>query len=290
MTKVKNLKIELKILESWEKSFVFDLEPLFLSSSLLKVIQPMALTYSRPDFNVWLGSQGLEYKDAYCFWNVQSTFVTLLSSSAFDALDLDVQQKLNAYQVQAKRGLIFNLAVAKKFGISEKFLQRDSTKNKFLLRFDAWWSLTQTQRFAWLHFFVTKDLPDALEITHPLTGWCSSSGANCFATALAALETNLFKATNTAKLWLTETVFQRELEARKYKSVAFKAADLPENGVLTWHDSSGKMVHAATLLESGLCLNKDSQAWYSPVQILSLPVLLERWAEPDLTIRLWMKS
>ncbi len=277
-------------LEAWAKIFVFELEPLFLDQPMLLALEEIPLIYSRPDFNVWLGSQPLEYKDAYRFWNVKLDAVVLLTSQEFNLLPRVLQKKLNAVQIKAKRGLVFTIAEAEGFGVPAEFLKRDSYKDHFILRFDAWWSLTRAQRFFWLRAFVSEGLSMKSVYAHPLMRFFPSSGANCFATALAATEKISTRAVSIARLWVTETVFQAQLEARGYQPRAFHDSDYQRYTVLTWHDSSGKMVHAATCLGNDLWLNKDSQAWFSPVQVLSSAMLLERWNEPELEKKIWVKS
>ncbi len=275
-------------LEAWAKVFVFEIEPLFLDQLTLNLLEDVPLIYSRPDFAIWLGSQPLEYKDAYRFWDVKLDKVVLLTSQEFEVLPRALQKKLNIAQVKAKRGLVFARADAVRFGIGATFLERDSYKDRFLLRFDAWWSLTRAQRFVWLRAFVSDGLEMNRLYGHPLMRFFESSGANCFATALAALEKNQAQAVMIARLWLTETVFQTQLEMRGYCAKGFdKDGIFERHTVLTWHNSSGKMVHAATCLGNDLWLNKDSQAWYSPVQVISTRILLAHWSEPELEKRLW---
>jgi hypothetical protein len=290
MTELLGIPIVNATLEAWAKVFVFELEPLFLEHSTPDLFNDAPLIYSRPDFDFWLGSMPLEYKDAYRFWNVKLDAVLLLTSQEFEVLPRNVQKKLNAAQVNAKRGLVFPLADAKRFGVDATFLKRDGFKNDFILRFDAWWSLTRAQRFVWLKAFVSEGLEMNRIYDHPLMRFFPCSGANCFATALAALEIHQARAVNIARLWLSEAVFQSALEARGYRTKAFAVYDFQRHTVLTWHNSSGKTVHAATCLGNDLWLNKDSQAWYSPVQVLTTQVLLAHWSEPDLNIWIWTKS
>jgi hypothetical protein len=54
--------------------------------------------------------------------------------------------------------------------------------------------------------------------------------------------------------------------------------------VIVWRDSSGTWVHACAALGDGLVLNKDSQAWYSPRQMLTVDAVLERWREDGLEV------
>ncbi len=276
--------------EAWAKNFVFELEPLFLDQRLLKELEDIPLIYSKVDFNVWLGSQQLEYKDAYQFWNVKLEAVVLLTSQEFNVLPRVLQKKLNAVQIKAKRGLVFTLAEAKGFGVPAEFLKRDSYEDHFILRFDAWWALTRAQRFFWLRAFVSEGLSMKSVYAHPLMRFFPSSGANCFATALAATEKLSTRAVIIARLWLTETVFQAQLEARGYQPRAFDDSVFARYTVLTWHDSSNKMVHAATCLGNSLWLNKDSQAWFSPVQVLNQEVLLAHWSEPELEKKIWIAT
>lgn len=277
-------------LEAWAKIFVFEIEPFFLDQQTLGLLEDVPLIYSRSDFNVWLGSQPLEYKDAYRFWNVKLDAVVLLTSQEFGLLPQALQKKLNAVQVKANRGLVFPLADAERFGVGAEFLKRDSIKDHFVLRFDAWWSLTRVQRFSWLRAYVETDgLSMNFVYQHPLMRFFPNSGANCFATALAGIEKITARAVMIARLWLTETVFLSSLESRGFQNMVFNPVLFARYVILTWHDSNGKAVHASTCLGNDLWLNKDSQAWYSPVQVLTTDQLLQRWNEPELEKRLWLQ-
>ncbi len=290
MSALLGVPITVATLEAWAKIFVFDLEPLILDQETLELLENVPLIYSRYDFNFWLGSQPLEYKDAYRFWNVKLETVVLLTSQDFDLLPRALQQKLNSLQVKANRGLVFSLADAKRFGMDATFLKRDGFKDYFILRFDAWWSLTRAQRFSWLRAFVEAEgLAMQRMYGHSLMRFFPNSGANCFSTALAGIEMTKARAEMFARLWLTETVFQAHLETRGFRVKAFVENLFARNTVLTWQNSSGKMVHAATCLGNDLWLNKDSQAWYSPVQVLTTQELLQRWSEPELKKRLWVQ-
>ncbi len=264
------------VLEVWQQHMVFDLEPVFLESAA----EFEGLVLSRAEFNAWLRSQPLEFSDAFLPWQAKGDWVGLLSSVEFAGLDLVVQQQLNAAQVKANRGLVFPLEVARQCAVPDRFLTRDASADFFVLRFDAWWSLTPAQRVAWLEWYVTQD---ALE---GFSGqWFANSGANCFAAALSAIEQNPTRAERLKTLWLQPETLQRELERKGYKRAVFRVP-LEKSDVLVWLDQQ-KMVHAAAYIGNGLVVNKNSQAWYSPRQIVLLEVVLQSWNEPDLEIVVW---
>ena len=270
--------------ETWARHFCFELEPVFMDATLAAKLEPHALVMTRAEFEYWLRSQPLEYKDAYQPWSVSADFVALLTPAEFVLLEPNLRLELNAAQVRYKRGLTFPLELARGFGVQAQFLERDATEDSFLLRRDAWDALPNSAQFDWLAWYVSQDAPsDASSslINHPaLTwiGWLPHSGANCFATALSYSQPNLARAQSIAQLWLPSETLTRELGARGFVEQPFEHL-LEPGWILAWRNSSGALAHACIGITHNLVLNKDSQAWYSPRQILELDTILERWSD-----------
>jgi hypothetical protein len=186
---------------------------------------------------------------------------------------------INAAQVVAKRGLVFLLEVARAFGVPGSFLERDSSGEHMVLRLDAWQALSQTQQFAWLSSYVSEENQPCYSSRHPefakLVGWQATSGANCFSTALLGHAPHLRGIPD----WLQPHTLLRLLEQRGYTE--YNTSHLQPHDVLLWKRGE-HVVHACAYLGKGMVLNKDSQAWYSPRQVLPLEVVQERWDEADL--------
>lgn len=271
-------------LETWTRHFCFELEPLFIDAALTAKLEPHALVLTRAEFEYWLRSQPLEYADAYQPWGVKAEFVALLTSAEFALLEPSLQLELNAVQVHCKRGLNFPFELARGFGVPAQFLERDAAEDSFLLRRDAWDALPQAAQFDWLEWYVSQDCPSdvssSLVNRHALewVGWLPHSGPNCFATVLSHGEPNLARAQSVAQLWLPSETFVRELGARGFTEQTF-GRKLELGWILAWRDSSGGLVHACVCVTRDFVLNKDSQAWYSPRQILELETVLERWSD-----------
>jgi hypothetical protein len=279
-------------LEAWSRVFCFDLEPLYLTPEWGEKLEGRVLNMTRAEFGGWLRSMPLEYGDAYRPWRVGSAeSVTLLTPAQFSRLEPDLQRALNAAQVQLNRGLTFPLEEARGFGIAPEFLERDGVDASLNLRRDAWDALPRDARFAWLESYISEDTTNCLSSSltmharkrhrHALTlvGWLPTSGANCFATALAQVTRDR----SVAGLWLQAPTLQRALEARGYKEKTFTGT-LEADAVLVWRGADGTWAHACAGLGEGLVLNKDAQAWYAPRQIIALDTVLERWREDGLEV------
>lgn len=284
-------------LEAWSRIVCFDLEPLFLHEDLRARFEGRAVLMTRAEFGAWARSMSLEYADAYLPWRVaDARAVALLPSVEVAALEPELRAALNEAQVRFKRGLIVELERAREFGIANRFLERDSVQDSFLLRRDAWDALPRNAQFAWLEWFVTQDPPSCLSSSVPgrtrhhialeLTGWLPSSGANCFATVLAYLTADPLQRRTVAGLWLQAATFERTLQARGLREQAF-SADLESGAVIGWRDQACNLAHACVYIGDGLVLNKDAQSWYAPRQILALETVLERWREDGLETRVW---
>ena len=280
-------------LEMWTRHFCFELEPLLIGAALQAALEPHALVMTRGEFDAWSRSQPLEYGDAYQPWNAHGEFVALLTPTEFSLLEPSLQSALNAAQVSAKRGLIFPLEIARGFGVSQRFLERDASGKSLLLRRDAWDALPESSKFDWLEWHVTQDGNDCLSpalLENPasgraleLVGWLPHSGPNCFATALSYGEPNLARAANIARLWLQAGTFERELHARGLVERPLTAA-LEPDAVIVWRNADGAAAHACVSLGDGLVLNKNAQGWYAPRQILTLETVLESWLENGLEV------
>jgi hypothetical protein len=272
---VLGLPLSDSILQTWSSHMVFALEPLFLPFELA---QHFDVPLTRAEFGQWIRLQPLEYADAYQPWQATGDWVVLADTPP----DLPA---ISAAVVQSGRGLVFPLEVAKDFGVPQKFLERDSSNEQFILRFDAWNALPQEQRFAWLCWYVSQDALSSSQ--HPewaeLVGGQPRSGANCFSTALLGHDPTLQGIPD----WLQPQTLLRILEQRGYAEQ--DSSHLKPHDVLVWK-AGEKVVHASAYLGNGLVLNKDSQAWYSPRQLVSLELLLERWNEPELVQRVYSKG
>jgi hypothetical protein len=279
-------------LEAWVKHLVFAQEPIFLSNELRQKLPESVNVISRDEFN--RREDPLEFDDAYLTYSVGVTpFVALLEPAAFRNLEPALQLEIMILQAELGRGQIYSLEFAQKILGSEfSKLEPDVFADRVAIRFDAWWSLSRTVRHNWLEAVVSEDSLHSLTlepITNPIVqalanSFATSSGPNCFATALASVTNDLVEARAISLLWLHQEPFFAGLQSRGY-SVAAKESDTGD--VIVWFDSSNLAQHACSVIAPGLVLNKDAQRWSAPRQILKLESVLENWAEDQLELRVF---
>jgi hypothetical protein len=275
-------------LEAWRKIFVFEHEPFFLESPL-----PDLPTMTRTEFGDWSKTQSLEYLDACTPWSVpaRARNVTLLKPEKFSRLSVSTRPALNHAQVEFKRGSVYPLEIAQRFGILEQYLERDTINDHFILRFDAWNALSKTIQFDWLEWFVGSDGLTGLESDHFLVGFSAVSGPNCFGATLAAVHPDTDRALEIAQTWLHQPEFFSHLESLGYTTPhPWDGSPLLPRAILLFKQPGGDFVHAAAHLEHGLMLNKDAQSWHRPRQVLRLEDLLERWREDGLELWAMVKG
>nr|WP_274636786.1 hypothetical protein [Microbacterium bovistercoris] len=107
-------------------------------------------------------------------------------------------------------------------------------------------------------------LPGARELggTFP-----DGSGPNCFGVVMAAAGV-----TGAAGKWMQIAPFERWVEA----STIDGGSDDEPGTVLLWRDQRGEPAHAAVTLGGGYALNKSSQGWMSPTQVLTVREVINR--------------
>jgi hypothetical protein len=300
-------EIPIPTLEAWSEIFVFPLEPIFLTRATqhllpnelrIELMDQLRLQ-RREDFNATL-----EYRDAYLTYRVskEAEFVALLKPEEFRALPRAIQAELMALQTQLKRGQLYKLEFVRDvLGKIPSSLEQDIFADHFVLRFDVWNDFTPEFRYCWLATYVSLERLNCLSSLLPENTWAAlpeqvrrlagtfsnSSGANCFATVIAGLTPDLLESTRISSLWILEHEFLAELSARGFHDAGKLEIPVKLNSVITWLNSSGKIIHACLVLDSGLVLNKDAQSWFTPRQILKLEDVLESWVEDAFEVRVW---
>ena len=284
-------------LEAWARVLVFEREPIFLSDELRQQIPRCLTVISRDEFRGC--DDPLEFDDAYLTYSVGAApQVAMLEPAQFRNLEPALQLEIMALQSNLGRGQNHPLEFAQKILGSEfSKLEPDIFADRVAIRFDAWWSLSKTAREHWLEAVVTEGGLQAISaetISHPLqastrelaNSFATSSGPNCFATALACVTDNLDEARAISLLWLHQEPFLHGLNSRGYAVTAKE----PETGdVIVWFDSSNLAQHACAVIAPGLVLNKNAQRWSAPRQILKLEDVLESWLEDQLEVRVFSR-
>ncbi|MDF2629554.1 MAG: hypothetical protein K0R39_3385 [Symbiobacteriaceae bacterium] len=110
-----------------------------------------------------------------------------------------------------------------------------------------------------------------------------------FATALAAATPSVETAASIAALWLHPEPFLRGLAERGFIWHDWSGGHAA-GSVLVWVDGTGRPQHACYLLEGGLALNKDAQAWFRPRQVLPLTQVLKNWADEGFTLQQYIRT
>jgi hypothetical protein len=282
-------------LEAWAKILVFEQEPIFLSDESRQKLPESVTVISRDDFNQ--RDDSLEFKDAYLTYSVGAApWVAMLEAAQFRMLEPALQTEIMTLQSELGRGQIYSLEFAQKILGSEFVkLEPDVFTDRVAIRSDAWWSLSKNARHDWLEAVVIKDGLQAFPletITNPIVqelanSFATSSGPNCFATALASVTDDLKEARAISLLWLHQEPFLDGLQSRGYSVTT----NQPDTGdVIVWFDSSNLAQHACAVIAPGLVLNKDAQCWHAPRQILKLESVIANWAEDQLEVRVFSKS
>jgi hypothetical protein len=292
-------KVDDATLEAWAKHLVFAREPIFLSNELREKLPESVNVTARADFNQL--DYPLEFKDAYLTYSVgDAPWVALFEPTGFRNLESALQIEIMMFQAELERGQICSLEFAQKILGSEfSKLEPDVFSDRVAIRFDTWWSLSKTARENWLEAVVIKDGLQAISvevITNPITvpiileltnSFATSSGPNCFSTALASVTDDPKEARAISQLWLHQPAFLDGLAARGFQ---ISTHETQPGDVIVWFNSSNLAQHACTVIAPGLVLNKDAQRWSAPRQILKLEGVLKNWSEDQLEVRVFSKS
>lgn len=305
--------------ERWSRLFICEAAPFFMPDEWERWgLPPETLILSRSEFAD--GQFPLSYQDSYATYAVtpDSKWVALLTPAQFDALLIDAQQALLLAQWEAKRGQVYRWEHIEPFvqsalDLAESRCVAKANEKALVLDSKVWWALSEDERIRWLLDFLTMDDPPAClsaslspadwsRMDYPsirsLAGtFAAESGANCFSTTLAAITRQPDIAGMIAGFWLRQEGFLRGLTRRGYVQVVdtpalggdADAADL-RDAVLVWYDSGGAAQHACYVIGDGLVLNKNSQAWFSPRQLLKLDDLLDYWKDDPFTISVYQRG
>ncbi len=288
----------------WEKLFITDLAPYFYSGGL--ELPDESLILSRKAFSA--AGFDLAFRDAYTTYAVSSAaeWVVLLTPPQFDALPLAAQQALLLEQCTHKRGQVYSWERVERQ--LQDFLPQIesrciSVSGKRYLVLDAkiWRLFPSDLRRQWLIDFITADTQlnclsseyaakCSNRMVQQLAGtFAVTSGPNCFSTTLAAITQDETTAQVIANFWLHQEPFFQGLERRGYHLRTDLSVSMLElcDAVLVWHDAQGQAQHACYLADHGLVLNKNSQTWASPRQLLRLQPVLDDWQSYDYEIRVY---
>lgn len=295
-----------EMLQRWDDLFVPAPAPFYLSAAL---DLPQLTVMERKDFS--RQNFTLSYHDSYRTYAVTpaAQWIAFLEGDIFDALPYLTQQTLLAEQVRLKRGHVYTWDHARKYcqSCEERAFSRtvevDGTRH-FVLDPFVWALLLPEERHQWLIDYISADGSPCIAATLTESHWQTmpyptirqlagtfalESGANCFATTLAAITPS--QAPMIASLWLQVDEFLAGVEARGYRYQPERTAhdaDL-HDAVLIWYAGNAPQ-HACYLIQPNLVLNKNSQCWYSPRQLLTLTQLREDWRDQPTQMRVYTRD
>jgi hypothetical protein len=291
------------LMAQWSQLLVCEPAPFFIRDDV--DLPQETLILSRKAFSA-LGFND-SFRDSYTVYHISrnATRVAFLSSAEFDNFSPKIQQALLAAQCEMKRGQVYPWEEVAPF--LEGCIEQAETRSvrldgqKYLvLDTKIWRLLREDVQWKWLRYFVSIDEPPVcLSSTLSEADWTEMpydsiralagtfpmrSGANCFSTTLAAITRNPDTAITLADFWLHQEPFLEGLERRGYSLLKEPLNPAAHDRVLVWSDQQGKPQHACYLIGNGLIFNKNSQAWFSPRQILHLDTVLKEWENDSFEI------
>lgn len=219
----------------------------------------------------------MSVRDTYAVWRVDRDLrIAWLDEEAFHALPRDTRAKLVRAQHDHKRGEVPSVR-SWKYRIPEARQQADGH------RFVWWPSLLAGREQQVLIPWITNGTPDSrhdevpeavwqqaealLPDARTLAGtWPHDSGPNCFGTVVAAAGVP-----NAENEWFMPEPFEEFLATR----TAPGGNDNEPGTVLIWRDHKGQVTHGAVTLGGGYALQKPSQCWYTPRQVLTVKELVK---------------
>ncbi len=285
-----------KLLAQWSQLMVCEPAPFFIPNEIVLPDETLVLShkaFSEAGFDA-------SFRDSYATYRINrnATRVAMLSSAEFDALPPETQHALLTAQRDMNRRQVYLWKEAASFlaGCIEQAETRSVSvggEKYLVLDSKIWWLLPEAIQREWLIYFASSEnASTCLSATLSESDWAgipyssirtlagtfpTRSGANCFSTTLAAITQHLDTALTIADFWLHQEPFLAGLERRGYHLLTNTLQPNARDMVLVWKDEQGKAQHACYLIGNGLVINKNSQAWFTPRQILHLDTVLNEW-------------
>lgn len=259
----------------------------------------------------------LGWRDSYQTYAVRqdAEWVAFLPAAQFQTLPLETQQALLVAQGQLGRGQVYEWEQLAPL-LHDDLRQRWASHRRFvtdagaLLALDAvsWRELPAAVRELWLAQFVSRQQapyptlhwedirwrrppPRAATLRWLANRFPIGSGPNCFATALAAVTTDLVAARVTSALWLHPEPFLRGLAAHGFRTSDRDPSDISlSDAVLVWRDAAGHAQHACYVIGQGVALNKNAQVWYAPRHLARVGDILAYWSDDPFTVEVFVRD
>ncbi|HEY1012039.1 MAG TPA: hypothetical protein VGE07_04985 [Herpetosiphonaceae bacterium] len=308
-------QVSTAIWQQWRRQLVAPAAPFFLAAEAAGELPSRILRFTRDEFHAMGFPPAL--RDSYTLWAIApaATTVALLAPAEFRALAPATQTLLLASQWQLGRGQIYDAAALRDAIGAAAW--RDLPPEAHILTPDGpkvaldhaiWHALTPAVQWRWLRWWISCDRPACLAPTlpapqraalshaHPpifdtlVSSFAATSGANCFATTLAAATPDHAAAQTIADLWLWPGPFLRGLADRGYQAdpTIDDPAAAPPGAAVVWVDATETPQHSCYVAGAGLVLNKDSQTWYTPRQLVPLDTVCADWADEAYQRRIYL--
>ncbi len=307
-------RISEDLLDTWCHHLVTRHAPLYLTDDALSLLPPDVPLFTREEVASNFPDLPLEARDSYQIYNVDDAarHVVLADSPILRALPDTDRASLLRLQWTLGRGQIYDLAYFEELCgdelearmLARPFIFDTDGGPMVALGHDVWWKLSRGKRHEWLRRFVSRDRGECVSgqvgrdlweeidaasgpMTRRLAGtYASKSGPNCFSTTRASMTRDVNVATIIADLWLHQAPFLRDLNRLGFISRGFEPdpVSVGANSILLWRDETGTYQHACYVPYAGLALNKDSQAWFAPRQLLPLTHIVSEWNDEGLNV------
>lgn len=276
MRTVLGIPVPASLIRAWEGQFAPAVQPFYLSDEFAARLAHLPL-WKRDELHpVHLP---LSVRDTLNLHDVapEASWALLLDEPGFLALPPHTRTELLEAQLGFRRGGVKCDPVTQELSVWWPA---------------AWKALTPDARWTHLKTFLETDrLPcrrRKLTPAHrrelrqrfpgllPLMGtFAAESGPNCFGSVMAACGVP-----GVSGLWMHSPPFLRWLERVAVSSDGLEACGT----VLVWRDAAGQVQHAALALGHGWLFHKESQAWFSPRQVVRQQGALDRWRHEGWTV------
>lgn len=294
-----------ELFQHWSLLLVNDYAPYFLNTSLAKQLESELFILERAEYKQFGLSQS--HTDSYAPYrvNAEGEFISLLSAKELMSLDAASRDAILTQQIDLGRGQVYQWKDIEAFLVNSPEAEAWRVREHFILDASIWTVLPDNVRQEWLIQFISREQMDCISPTlsqadweklwavNPsllknLLGWELQSGANCFATSLA-LATKKYEISH---LWLHQPAFFRGLVDAGYSREENIDPNDPElkNLVIIWEDADGQAQHSAYLLAEQIVVNKNSQCWYAPRQLVYLSDLIAHWHEDEFKLIVYTKN
>lgn len=317
--RIRGCSLSSDILDEWSRHFVYKRAPFYFRAtdpfSLPVVIPLMSRAEAASD---WVDLP-LDARDTYTVYNVDPSaeWVSMLDSASLLVLEPAVRAKLLHLQLTLGRGQIYPLQAHEEMTegdpasrLAEPFIFATENSGMMSLQYEVWHAFRPETRAHWLMSYVSQDdsichsselAEGAWETIEQACGpmprrlagtFSPRSGPNCFSTTLAAATPDIAVGDRIAALWLHQGPFLRGLAHLGFREVG-RISDVrgvAPRSVIVWNDAEGQAQHACFVPLEGWALNKDAQGWQAPRQLLPLLDVVNAWAEPTLTMRLYISD